>query len=244
MHNVVMAQVQGGLKRYLLREYGSWGVMSLSFISGLVAVPRVSAAAGAAFISLALFINSKQALTVWMRSTTADRTAPMIVFLVQLLAASTLFAAVAGPELTALMPYAVVPAAYLLSLKLLGEHSIITEVLGFILLSLSSLVARFTAAGGIDARLFLAVALFFTAGVFRMRIQFRKEIFYRIVMVVYVLLAVAIYQAAGLPLLLLLPLADNLLFAVFLYRVGLSTTGWIEMTKGIAFTVLLACFHA
>ena len=44
---------------------------------------------------------------------------------------------------------------------------IYTEVLGFILLSLAALIAKVAVGSGVDARLFGVVAVFFTAGVFR-----------------------------------------------------------------------------
>jgi hypothetical protein len=49
-----------------------------------------------------------------------------------------------------------------------------------------------------------------------------------------------LYITFGLPLLLLVPLIDNVLFALTLYRAGLSTTGWLEVSKGLVFLGLLA----
>jgi hypothetical protein len=134
--------------------------------------------------------------------------------------------------------------AYLLCLKLLGEHALSTEVLGFVLLSLSSLIGRFAVSEVIDPRLFLAVAVFFTAGVFKVRMQFRKEVRYRILVIAYLAGSIVIYLTFDLPLLLLVPLADNFLFALIRYRAALSTTGWLEVSKGLAFLVLLAFHYA
>jgi hypothetical protein len=228
------------MKRYVLKEYGSWGVMLLAFAAGPLAAGRFSMRACAALLALALFINSKQALTVWMRSAAAERWMPRTVFLVHMVLATIVMTKVAGDSILQLLPYAGIPLIYLLFLKLLGEHALTTEVLGFVLLSLSSLIGKFAVSGDIDPRLFLAVAVFFTAGVFKVRIQFRKEMRYRVMMIAYLAGSVVLYITFGLPLLLLIPLVDNFLFALTLYRVGLSTTGWLEVGKGLVFLVLLA----
>jgi hypothetical protein len=232
------------MKRYLLKEYGAWGVMLMAYAAGLVVSGKCGMRALAALLALALLINAKQSFTVWMRSAAADKTMPLAVFLAQAALATALMTGVSGDKIMQLMPYAAVPFAYLLCLKLLGEHALSTEVLGFVLLSLSSLIGKFAAAGELDPRLFLAVAVFFTAGVFKVRIQLRKAMRYRVLMAAYLIVSAVLYITAGLPLLLLTPLADNLVFAVTLYRAGLRTTGWVEVSKGLAFLVLLAFSYA
>lgn len=232
------------MKRYILKEYGSWGVMLMAFAAGPAVSGRFSMKALAALLALALFINAKQSFTVWMRSAAAERSIPLAVFLVQCVLATTLMTVVAGQSITQLIPYAGVPFAYLLCLRLLGEHALLTEVLGFILLSLSSLIGRFAVSGVIDPRLFLAVAVFFTAGVFKVRIQFRKEVRYRVMMIAYLAGSIVMYLTFGLPLLLLVPLTDNVLSALIRYRPALRTTGWLEVSKGLAFLVLLAFHYA
>jgi len=231
------------MKRYILKEYGSWGVMLMSFAAGLVVSGKLSGLVIAALFALALFINSKQALTVWMRSPASGRAVPAAVFFVHLALAAALMIAVAGGGIMKFAPYAGVPLAYMICLMLLGEHALLTEVSGFVLLTLSSLVGRFAASGMIDPRLFLAVAVFFTAGVFKVRIQFRKEMRYRVMMIAYAAGATVLYITFGLPLLLLVPLIDNVLFALIRYRAGLSTTGWLEVSKGLVFLVLLAFIY-
>jgi len=232
------------MKRYILKEYGSWGVMLMAFAAGPAVSGRFSMKALAALLALALFINAKQAFTVWMRSAAAEKAMPLAIFLGQGVLATALVTAVAGQSITQIIPYAGIPFAYLLCLKLLGEHALPTEVLGFVLLSLSSLIGRFAVSGVIDPRLYLAVAVFFTAGVFKVRIQFRKEARYRILMIAYLAGSIVIYLTFDLPLLLLVPLADNFLFALIRYRAALSTTGWLEVSKGLAFLVLLAFHYA
>ncbi|NJD56419.1 MAG: hypothetical protein FIA94_08465 [Nitrospirae bacterium] len=231
------------MKRFILKEYGSWGVMLMSFAAGLVAAGRFNATVGAALFSLALFINAKQALTVWMRSPAGDRWIPRTVFLGQMVLAIIMMTKVVENNIPQILPYVGIPLVYLLCLTLLGEHALLTEVSGFVLLSLSSLIGRFASSGVIDPRLFLAVAVFFTAGVFKVRIQFRKELRYRVMMIAYAAGSVVLYITFGLPLLLLVPLIDNVLFALILYRTGLSTTGWLEVGKGVVFLVLLSFIY-
>jgi hypothetical protein len=232
------------MKRYILKEYGAWGVMLMAYAAGLAVSRGFGMRALAALLALALLINAKQSFTLWMRSAAKEKMAPLAVFLAQTALAMALLTGVSGDKIMQLMPYAVIPLSYLLCLKLFGEHALITEVVGFVLLSLSSLIGRFAATGEIDPRLFLAVAVFFTAGVFKVRIQLRKTTRYRILMAAYLIASAVLYIAAGLPLLLLAPLADNLLFAATLYRAGLRTTGWVEVSKGLVFLALLSVTYA
>ncbi len=229
-----------GLKQYILKEYGSWGVMTLSYLTGIILGGRVTAGAVSVFIAIALYINSKQAFVLWMRRRAENRTQALVMFMAHVAAATVILLFVLGGRLFSLMPYAVVPLAYLLCLRLLGEHSILTEISGFVLLSLSSLVAKLTTAGVADPALFIAVAVFFTAGVFKVRVQFKKGIVQRILMVVYIAFAFIVYRLIPMPALALIPLIDNLIFSLTLYRVKVRVTGWLEVLKGVAFLLLMA----
>jgi hypothetical protein len=133
--------------------------------------------------------------------------------------------------------------AYLLLFLLAGEHALATEITGFLLLTLSSLLARFSIDNLIDFRLYVAAALFFTAGVFRVRVQLKKGKKERLAMLLYSFLSCAVYAAMQLPLLPLLPLADNIIFAAIPYRVRLRTTGRIELAKGLLFVILMAASY-
>ncbi|MBI5632589.1 MAG: hypothetical protein HZA15_03835 [Nitrospirae bacterium] len=231
------------MHRYFLKEYGSWGVMTMAYLTGLVAAPQVNMKAFAGFFALAFLINAKQAATIWMRTAAEKGIAPGIIFAIQILIASALlFPLYQQYDFLSLLPFAVFPASYLLSLKVFGEHAIITEVLGFVLLSLAALAAKAIVGSGLDTNLFIVIAVFFVAGVFRVRIQLRKKIRYRVVMFCYVGVAAGFFYLMGYRTVLLLPLVDNLVFALTLYRVGLQATGWIEMAKGFAFLLLIAAF--
>ena len=232
------------LKQYILREYGSWGVMTLSFLTGLVVSGRATPGALAVFLALALYINSKQAFVFWMRRRGRKPSRSLAVFAVQVLVATLILLPVLWESLGPLMPYALVPLAYLLCLKFLGEHSMLTEMAGFVLLSLSALVAKLATTGVIDPALFATVAIYFTAGVFKVRVQFKKDILHRVLMITYLGFALAVYRMIHTPVFVLLPLIDNLIFSVTLYQAKLRVTGWLEVLKGIVFLLLMAySFH-
>jgi len=214
--------------------------MTLSYLTGIIVSSRVTPGAVAVFIAIALYINSKQAFVLWIRRRGENPSQALAIFLAQAVAATIILLFVLGSRLYSLMPYAVVPLAYLLCLRFLGEHSILTEISGFVLLSLSSLAAKLTTAGVADPALFIAVAVFFTAGVFKVRVQFKKGMAQRILMVFYIAFAFIVYRLIPLPALALLPLIDNLIFSLTLYRVKVRVTGWLEVLKGVIFLLLMA----
>jgi len=198
----------------------------------------------AVFIAIALYINSKQAFVLWMRRRGGKPSRTLAVFGAQVLAATVVLLPFLWGSLGPLMPYALAPLVYLLCLKFLGEHSLLTEISGFVLLSLSALLAKLAVTGVIDPALFATVAIFFTAGIFKVRIQLRKGILYRVLMFIYLGCAFAVYLLIHTPVLVLLPLIDNLIFAVTLYHLKLRMTGWLEVLKGVVFLLLMAYgFH-
>jgi hypothetical protein len=231
------------MKKYILREYGSWGVMVLSFITGILAGGGFPPRAVAALFSLVLYVNSKQALSLWLRGKADRSLKPLAVFAVEVFLATLLLVVVLSGSIIRFAPYALVPVAYLSLFLLAGEHAMATEITGFLLLALSSLVARFSVDSVVDFRLFVAVALFFTAGVFRVRVQLKKGKKERLSMLLYSFLSGAGYAAMQLSLLPLLPLADNIIFAAIPYRVRLRTTGRIELAKGLLFVILMAASY-
>jgi hypothetical protein len=218
--------------------------MTLSYLTGLAVSGKATPGAVAVFIAIALYINSKQAFVVWMRHRSGKPSRSLAVFAVQVLVATLMLLPVLWGGLGPLMPYALAPLIYLLCLKLLGEHSIFTEISGFVLLSLSALLAKLATTGVIAPALFATVAIFFTAGIFKVRIQFRKGILYRVLMVIYIGFALAVYRLIHTPVLVLLPLIDNLIFSITLYQAKLRLTGWLEVLKGVVFLLLMAySFH-
>jgi hypothetical protein len=227
------------LKKYILKEYGSWGVMTLSYLTGLFVSGKFDLKVTAAFIAFSLYINSKQAIILWLSRSSSDSVKPLIAFIIQVFVASVLLLSIMEKSLVQLLPYSSVPLVYLLFLRYLGEHSIFSEVAGFFLLALPALIVKLVASGLLDPVLYIAVAVFFTAGVFKVRTQLKKRMLDRIFMAVYLLFALSVYNVMAIPFVVLIPLLDNLFFSLTLYRVRLSATGWIEVLKGVLFVFLM-----
>jgi hypothetical protein len=225
---------------YFLKEYGSWSVLVVSFLAGL-GVSRAFPWQGIPLLAaLALLVNSKQAWTKWTRQPSKGR--HLIVFLGHLFAAAAIMLALFGSTVTQLLPLLVFPVAYLLTSRFAGEHAAATELLGFALLGLAAVLAKFLVVQGIDVRLFVAVALYFGAGVFKIKSLLLRKMRYRLMMLLYVLFAAFIYRRFYISLLLLVPLAENIVAVLTLYKVRLRTTGWIEVGKSMGFLALLILY--
>ncbi len=222
---------------YFLKEYGSWSVLLIAFITGLAVSRAFPWQALPVLLALGLLVNSKQAYMKWSRQP-AERK-HLWIFLLQVAAAATLLIVIYGRGVPQLLPLLVVSAAYLLSNRLAGEHYLLTEVLGFALLSLAAVLAKFLVVEGVDVRLFVATALYFSAGVFKIKALLFKKRLDRVLTVVYILFSAYLYGRFALSLLILLPLVENIVTALTLYKVRLQTTGWIEVAKSIAFLVLM-----
>jgi hypothetical protein len=229
------------LKGYFLKEYGSWSVLIIAYMIGLGVSHAFSWAALPLFLALGLLINSKQAFMKWMRGT-GDRTS-LAILLGQLAVAAALLVGVFRGDILRLLPLLVFPALYLLMNKLKGEHFVLTEVLGFTLLSLAAVLAKFLLTDSLDMRLFLGVALYFSAGVFKIKAVLMKKTRDRVLTAVAVVVAAVVYHLIHIPSIILLPLVDNLVVAAVLYRVKLQTTGWIEVAKGLTFLGLFVAYY-
>lgn len=225
-------------KGYLLKEYGSWSVLLVAFLAGLVVSREAPWQALPVLLALGLLINSKQAFTKWIRQPSVRK--HLMVFLGQIAAAAIVLIAVYGRGIPQLLPLLVFPAAYLLVNRLAGEHFVLTELLGFALLSLAAVLAKFLVVEGVDVRLFIAASLYFTAGVFKIKAVLFKKTMDRTLTVLYILFAAYVYRRFQLSLLILLPLAENVIMAATLYKVRLQTTGWIEVAKSMVFLALMA----
>jgi len=224
-------------KGYILKEYGSWSVLTVAFLIGLGVTRELPWQALPLFIALGLLINSKQAYMKWTRQPLERK--HLGVFLGQVAAASVILFALFAGNLSQVLPLLIVPAAYLLMNRYAGEHHVLTELLGFALLSLAAVLAKFQVVEGVDVRLFVATALYFTAGVFKVKAVLLRKMRDRVLTVLYVLFAAYVYRRFVISLLVLLPLAENIAMAIFLYKVRLQTTGWIEVAKSLVFLALM-----
>jgi hypothetical protein len=227
-------------KGYILKEYGSWSVLTVAYLIGLGVSREFPWQAIPLYLSLGLLINSKQAYTKWVRNT-EDRT-PLVIFLSQVAVAAMILVALFGESIPLLLPLLIVPAVYLLMNRFAGEHFVVTELLGFALLSLAAVLAKFLVVEGVDVRLFVATALYFTAGVFKVKAVLLKKTRDRVLTVLYVLFGLYAYRRFHIAAIVLLPLLENIVMAVTLYKVRLQTTGWIEVVKSLIFLGLMVFF--
>jgi len=234
--------MKSGSTTYVLKEYGSWSVLSISFLIGLGvsrAVPPWTALP--LFMSLGLLINSKQAYTQWSRRA-GDRK-PLMIFLGQVIIATIILAAVFGSTIPRLLPLLIIPTAYLLMARLEGEHAILTELLGFSLLSLAAVLAKYLVTEGLDVRLYVGVATYFIAGVFKIKTMLFRKLRDRLLTILGVIITLYLYHRFHVTYLILLPLIENIVAALTLYTVRLQTTGWIEVVKSLAFMGLFIYFY-
>lgn len=228
-------------KGYFLKEYGSWSVLSIAYLTGLSVSRAFNWKALPLFLALALLINSKQSFTRWLRGKADHRSG--LVFLGHLVIAAAILLALFPGDLPRLLPLLVFPAAYLLVNRIAGEHFVLTELLGFALISLAAVLAKFLVTGGIDVRLFVAVSLYFTAGVFKIKALLLRKKKDRLFAALYAVFAAFAYRGFHIPLIILLPLVDNLVVAAVPYKVRLQTTGWIEVAKSLLFLALMILFY-
>jgi hypothetical protein len=229
------------IKGYFLKEYGAWSVLITVFLIGAGASRAFSWTLIPLFLALGLLINSKQALTKWIRRT-EDRTS-LVIFLGQIVVAAAILLAIFSTDIPRLMTLLIFPVAYLLMNKFAGEHFILTEVLGFALLSLAAVLVKFLLTDSVDIRLFLGVALYFTANVFKVKTMLLRNMQHRVMTVLYAIFAVFVYWRINIPIIVLLPLADNLIAAATLYKVKLQTVGWMEVAKSLLFLVLFSYYY-
>jgi hypothetical protein len=229
------------LRNWFLREYGAWSVLIISALAGLGVSKEFSWKAVLILIALSLLVNSKQAYTTWAYQAANKRL--FFGFLLQVLVAGGVFVAVFGDDIFTLVPLLFFPVAYLLLCRLAGEHALSTELLGFLVLSLAAIIMKFLMFRGLDVRLFVAVACYFMAGVFKVKALPAHKTKDRIASLLYIMAAAFAYRGMHIPLIILLPLLDNLVAAVAPYRVKLETTGWIEVGKGVVFLGLLTAFY-
>lgn len=234
--------MRNNAKGYFLKEYGAWSVLIVSYLIGVGVSHTFSWRVIPLFLALALLINTKPAYMRWVRRSD-DAGKALAVFLGQIIIAGILFLVIFRNDIITLLPLLIFPAVYLLLNKLAGEHFILTELMGFVLISLAAVLAKFLLVGGLDVRLFVGMAFYFTAGVFKVKTLLLKKTKDRIFMVLHVLFSIFAYRGMHIPLIILLPLIDNLVVAATLYRVKLQTTGWIEVVKSLVFLFLFVYYY-
>ncbi len=238
------------MKIPVVKEWGSWVVYISSLLAAFTAAllhspgqtgKGFSAALISTILGLTFVINAKNPLSATIR--TKGRQKEHLNWL--------LFFGVTG--LILLLPFLLdgfqffwffsfLAVSYTVLLFFGKEHHIMTELNGFALLTLSAPVVYFTITGEVSMKLYLAVFLFFAAGVMKVRVRLKKSVFFRLMMVLYCAAALAVFYLSDISLLLLLPLIENIISVILMKEEKLKVTGYIELTKGVAFIVLIVFF--
>jgi hypothetical protein len=229
------------IKGYFLKEYGAWSVLVTVSLIGVGVSRALTWTLIPLFLALGLLINSKQAYMKWIRR--AEDGTSLVIYLGQIVVAAVILFAIFSMDIPRLLPLLILPGTYLLMNRFAGEHFLLTEVLGFALLSLAAVLVKFLLTDDLDIRLFLGVALYFTANVFKVKTMLLRKMRYRVMTVLYAVFAVFVYWRMNLPIIALLPLADNIIAAATLYKVKLQTVGWMEVAKSLVFMGLFIGFY-
>ena len=235
------------MKIPFVKEWGSWVVFASSSLAAAAAAyasgtsTAVSASSSGLFRALAgmfFLINAKNPLASCIRSRFGNAVQAGWLAAFSVLGIFLLF-----PVLKTAVPLLAVSmipvATYSLMLWMGKEHHITAELNGFALLALSAPIVYFVLTSEISWRIYIAVLIFFWAGVFKVRVRIRKSRFYKTVMVIYCLSAAVIYYAAGLPVIIIAPLLENIVSSIRFREQRLQTTGYTELAKSVIFVILL-----
>ncbi len=237
------------MKIPVVKEWGSWVVYISSLLAAFAVALHSPGQTGRGLpavliptiLGLTFIINSKNPLSSTIR--TKGRQQEHINWL--------LFFSITG--LILLFPFLIeglkffwffslLAASYTVLLLFGKEHHIMTELNGFALLTLSAPVVYFTITGEMSMKLYLALFLFFAAGVMKVRVRLKKSLFFRVMMVLYCAAALAVFYLSDISLLLLLPLIENIVSVILMKEEKLKVTGYIELTKGVGFIFLIVFF--
>lgn len=238
------------MKVPIVKEHGSWVVFVLSCVAGVTtgllthpwqAGREFSVETFLTILGLALLINSKSPLSSVLRAG-GQRREPLLWFLGFSLAGMALLTPFLTEGLGSFWVFSPLVLSYVVLLSAGKEHALIAELNGFALLSLAAPIVHFVITGEMSFTLYLAVFLFFGAGVFKVRVRVRKTTGYRVLMPLYCLSALAVFLYVGISTIMLLPLLENIAFSIWPREEKLRTTGNIELIKGVIFTALLGFF--
>jgi len=249
------------MKIPIVKEYGSWAVFGSSSLAalfaGLMTRPwnagrDFSGTTCMTILGLIFLINAKVPLSSLLRSksftesgesdTGKHNRESLYWFIFYMITGMLLLV----PFLIEGLGYFICFSALVISYSMLmsrgKEHHLFAEINGFALLTLSAPVIYFTVTGDVSMRLYIAVLVFFVAGVLKVRVRIRKTSAFRIAMLCYCAASAIIFYLLDISLILLVPLFENIISAIWLREEKLKTVGDIELTKGIIFIVLTGFF--
>jgi hypothetical protein len=231
----------------VVKEHGSWVVFILSAIIAIIAGIETSKdpipyyKLSLTISGLALLINSKKPLASALRGT-MERTSNIYWFLIFSISGLLMLVPFLIDGIMVFSIFIPLIALYTVLLYMGKEHSLISELTGFSLLCITAPAVYFVLTGELSLRLYLMVLLFFAAGIFKVRLRMRKRPLDRIVMILYCLGVFMIFRYLDLSTIILIPLSENTITALWIREEGLKTTGQIELFKGVVF-VLLFLFY-
>ncbi len=235
------------MKIPMVREWGSWAVFFSSVLAALAAgLMTGSPEKGREFagttvltiVGLTFLINFKNPLASAVR-TRGERKEHVLWALFFGVSGILLLVPFLSDGIKVFSVFSVLMLSYVILISRGKEHHLLTELNGFALLTLSAPVVYFTVTGELSQKLYAAVLLFFSAGVFKVRVRIRKTMKYRLIMVCYCALAAVIYYILDISLLILLPFMENIISAVKMKEEKLRVTGYTELVKGIVFIILV-----
>lgn len=249
------------MKIPIVKEYGSWAVFGSSCLAALFAglMTRPWDSGGEftvttfmTIMGMMLLINAKvpfssllksKAFTKSGESETGNRRKENLCwFLFFMLAGLGLLVPFLNNGFRYFIGFSVLVITYSMLMSRGKEHHLLAEINGFALLTLSAPITYFTVTGDVSMRLYTAVLLFFVAGVLKVRVRIKKTSAYRIAMICYCIVSVAFFHLLYISLILLVPLLENVISAIWMREEKLKTVGDIELAKGIIFIILTGFF--
>jgi hypothetical protein len=240
------------MKIPLVKEWGSWVVFSASCLAAVAAglsaqrLQAESSAPGTTIATIAglfFLINTKPSLAVIIRAR-GTRLRPVVWFILFAATGLLLLVPFFRTGIGRFAPFLILAVSYGVFMWKGKEHHIFAELNGFALLTASAPVVYFVMTGTVSMKIYAAVFLFFAAGVLKVRVRIRKSLFYRALMIAYCAALVIIFSVLRINPVLLAPLAENVVTALWLRDEKLKTTGNIELAKSILFVVLAGTFWA
>lgn len=233
----------------IVKEWGSWVVFFSSCLAGLITGLKTRPwLNGREFVSvtvltvlgMAFLINAKNPLASAIR--TKGKKEHVLWLLLFTLTGFVLLLPFLVEGVTAFLIFVILIASYSILLSFGKEHHLATELNGFALLTVAAPAVYFAVTGEMSWRLYLAVTAFFSAGVFKVRLRLRKTLLYRWIMILYSAAVSVVFYSLDIPVIILLPLIENILSAVWMREEKLRTTGNIELAKALLFIILLWLF--
>jgi hypothetical protein len=237
------------MKVPVVKEWGSWAVFSSSCLAGLITGLNTKPwLAGRDFthvtvltvIGLVFLINSKNPLASALRSRGKKRHVRWFLFFA--VTGLALLVPFLTEGIKTFQVFALLAASYVVLLFTGKEHHLAAELNGFALLTISAPVVYFAVTGEMSWKLYIAVTVFFSAGVFKVRLRLRKTPVFRLVMILYCISSAILFYYINISLIILIPFLENIATALWLREEKLSATGYTELAKGILFIVLTGLF--